>query len=93
MPYSYIHRQGTNKQQKGAYIMLVKINKVDNGGMVTDTRTETFMRALTLTNIYVKQSDKGIQLLDDNDLNKGWTVDKVSDTGRVTTYDFQPVMD
>ena len=73
--------------------MLVKINKVDNGGMVTDTRTETFMRALTLTNIYVKQSDKGIQLLDDNDLNKGWTVDKVSDTGRVTTYDFQPVMD
>ena len=73
--------------------MLVKINKVDNGGMVTDTRTETFMRALTLTNIYVKQSDKGIQLLDDNDLNKGWTVDKVSNTGRVTTYDFQPVMD
>ena len=73
--------------------MLVKINKVDNSGMVTDTRTETFMRALTLTNIYVKQSDKGIQLLDDNDLNKGWTVDKVSDTGRVTTYDFQPVMD
>ena len=73
--------------------MLVKINKVDSGGMVTDTRTETFMRALTLTNIYVKQSDKGIQLLDDNDLNKGWTVDKVSDTGRVTTYDFQPVMD
>ena len=73
--------------------MLVKINKVDNGGMVTDTRTETFMRAVTLTNIYVKQSDKGIQLLDDNDLNKGWTVDKVSDTGRVTTYDFQPVTD
>ena len=73
--------------------MLVKINKVDNGGMITDTRTETFMRALTLTNIYVKQSDKGIQLLDDNDLNKGWTVDKVSDTGRITTYDFQPVMD
>ena len=73
--------------------MLVKINKVDNGGMVTDTRTETFMRALTLTNIYVKQSDKGIQLLDDNDLNKGWTVDKVSNTGRVTTYDFQPVTD
>ena len=73
--------------------MLVKINKVDNGGMITDTRTETFMRALTLTNIYVKQSDKGIQLLDDNDLNKGWTVDKVSDTGRVTTYDFQPVTD
>lgn len=73
--------------------MLVKINKVDNGGMVTDTRTETFMRALTLTNIYVNQSDKGIQLLDDNDLNKGWTVDKVSDTGRVTTYDFQPIAD
>ena len=73
--------------------MLVKINTVDNGGRVTDTRTETFMRALTLTNIYVKQSDKGIQLLDDNDLNKGWTVDKVSDTGRITTYDFQPVTD
>ena len=73
--------------------MLVKINKVDNSGMVTDTRTETFMRALTLTNIYVKQSDKGIQLFDDNDLNQGWTVDKVSDTGRVTTYDFQPVTD
>ena len=73
--------------------MLVKINKVDNGGMVTDTRTETFMRALTLTNIYVKQSDKGIQLLDDNDLNKGWTVDVMSWQGNVTTYDFQPVTD
>lgn len=73
--------------------MLVKINTVDNGGMVTDTRTETFMRALTLTNIYVKQSDKGIQLLDDNDLNKGWMVDVVSWQGNVTTYDFQPVMD
>lgn len=73
--------------------MLVKINKVDSSGMVTDTRTETFMRALTLTNIYVKQSDKGIQLLDENDLNQGWTVDKVSDTGRITTYDFQPLMD
>ena len=73
--------------------MLVKINKVDNGGMVTDTRTETFMRALTLTNIYVKQSDKGIQLLDDNDLNKGWTVDVMSWQGNVTTYDFQPIAD
>ena len=73
--------------------MLVKINKVDNGGMVTDTRTETFMRALTLTNIYVKQSDKGIQLLDENDLNKGWMVDIVSWQGNVTTYDFQPVTD
>ena len=73
--------------------MLVKINKVDNGGMVTDTRTETFMRALTLTNIYVKQSDKGIQLLDENDLNQGWTVDVMSWQGNVTTYDFQPVMD
>ena len=73
--------------------MLVKINKVDNGGMVTDTRTETFMRALTLTNIYVKQSDKGIQLLDDNDLNKGWMVDVMSWQGNVTTYDFQPVTD
>ena len=73
--------------------MLVKINKVDNGGMVTDTRTETFMRALTLTNIYVKQSDKGIQLLDDNDLNKGWVVDVMSWQGNVTTYDFQPVTD
>ena len=73
--------------------MLVKINKVDNGGMVTDTRTETFMRAVTLTNIYVKQSDKGIQLFDDNDLNKGWMVDVVSWQGNVTTYDFQPVMD
>ena len=73
--------------------MLVKINKVDNGGMVTDTRTETFMRAVTLTNIYVKQSDKGIQLFDDNDLNKGWMVDVMSWQGNVTTYDFQPVMD
>ena len=73
--------------------MLVKINTVDNGGMVTDTRTETFMRAVTLTNIYVKQSDKGIQLFDDNDLNKGWMVDVVSWQGNVTTYDFQPVMD
>ena len=73
--------------------MLVKINKVDNGGMVTDTRTETFMRAVTLTNIYVKQSDKGIQLLDENDLNKGWMVDVVSWQGNVTTYDFQPVTD
>ena len=73
--------------------MLVKINKVDNGGMVTDTRTETFMRAVTLTNIYVKQSDKGIQLFDDNDLNQGWTVDVMSWQGNVTTYDFQPVMD
>ena len=73
--------------------MLVKINKVDNGGMITDTRTETFMRALTLTNIYVKQSDKGIQLLDDNDLNKGWMVDVVNWQGKITTYDFQPVTD
>ena len=73
--------------------MLVKINKVDKGGMITDTRTETFMRAVTLTNIYVKQSDKGIQLFDDNDLNKGWTVDVMSWQGNVTTYDFQPVMD
>ena len=73
--------------------MLVKINKVDKGGMITDTRTETFMRAVTLTNIYVKQSDKGIQLLDENDLNKGWMVDVVSWQGNVTTYDFQPVTD
>ena len=73
--------------------MLVKINKVDNGGMITDTRTETFMRAVTLTNIYVKQSDKGIQLFDDNDINQGWTVDVMSWQGNVTTYDFQPVMD
>ena len=73
--------------------MLVKINKVDNGGMITDTRTETFMRAVTLTNIYVKQSDKGIQLFDDNDLNKGWSVDIVSWQGNVTTYDFQPIAD
>ena len=73
--------------------MLVKINKVDNGGMITDTRTETFMRAVTLTNIYVKQSDKGIQLFDDNDLNKGWSVDVVSWQGNVTTYDFQPIAD
>ena len=73
--------------------MLVKINKVDNGGMITDTRTETFMRAVTLTNIYVKQSDKGIQLFDDNDLNKGWMVDVVSWQGNVTTYDFQPIAD
>ena len=73
--------------------MLVKINKVDKGGMITDTRTETFMRAVTLTNIYVKQSDKGIQLFDDNDLNKGWMVDVVSWQGNVTTYDFQPIAD
>ena len=73
--------------------MLVKINKVDNGGMITDTRTETFMRAVTLTNIYVKQSDKGIQLFDDNDLNQGWTVDVMSWQGNVTTYDFQPLTD
>ena len=73
--------------------MLVKINKVDKSGMITDTRTETFMRAVTLTNIYVKQSDKGIQLFDDNDLNKGWMIDVVSWQGNVTTYDFQPVTD
>ena len=73
--------------------MLVKINKVDNGGMITDTRTETFMRAITLTNIYVKQSDKGIQLFDDNDINQGWTVDVMSWQGNVTTYDFQPIAD
>ena len=73
--------------------MLVKINKVDNGGMITDTRTETFMRAVTLTNIYVKQSDKGIQLFDDNDINQGWTVDVMSWQGNVTTYDFQPIAD
>ena len=73
--------------------MLVKINTVDNGGMITDTRTETFMRAVTLTNIYVKQSDKGIQLFDDNDINQGWTVNVMSWQGNVTTYDFQPIAD
>ena len=73
--------------------MLVKINTVDNGGMVTDTRTESFAMALAITGNKVKQSDKGIQLLDENDLNKGWMVDVVSWQGNVTTYDFQPVTD
>ena len=73
--------------------MLVKINKVDNGGMVTDTRTETFSMALAITENRVKQSDTGVKLFDDNDINKGWMIDVVSWQGNVTTYDFQPVTD
>ena len=73
--------------------MLVKINKVDNGGMVTDTRTETFSMALAITENRVKQSDTGVKLFDDNDINKGWMVDVVNWQGKITTYDFQPVTD
>ena len=73
--------------------MLVKINKVDNGGMVTDTRTETFSMALAITENRVKQSDTGVKLFDDNDLNKGWMIDVVNWHGKITTYDFQPVTD
>ena len=73
--------------------MLVKINKVDNGGLVTDTRMESFAMALAITENRVKQSETGVKLLDDNDLNKGWTVDVMGWQGNVTTYDFQPVTD
>lgn len=73
--------------------MLVKINTVDNGGMVTDTRTETFSMALAITENRVKQSDTGVKLFDDNDINKGWMVDVVNWQGKITTYDFQPVTD
>ena len=73
--------------------MLVKINTVDNGGMVTDTRTESFAMALAITENKAKQSDTGVKLFDDNDLNKGWMVDVVNWQGNVTTYDFQPLMD
>ena len=73
--------------------MLVKINTVDNGGMVTDTRTESFAMALAITENRVKQSDTGVKLFDDNDINKGWMIDVVSWQGNVTTYDFQPVTD
>ena len=73
--------------------MLVKINKVDSGGMVTDTRTESFAMALAITENRVKQSDNGVKLFDDNDLNKGWMVDVVNWQGKITTYDFQPVTD
>ena len=73
--------------------MNVKINTVDNAGNITDTRTETFSMALALTENKAKQSDTGVQLLDEHDLNQGWTVDVMSWQGNVTTYDFQPVMD
>ena len=73
--------------------MLVKINTVDNGGMVTDTRTESFAMALAITENRVKQSETGVKLLDEHDLNKGWTVDVMGWQGNVTTYDFQPVTD
>lgn len=73
--------------------MNVKINTVDNGGMVTDTRTESFAMALAITENRVKQSDTGVKLFDDNDLNKGWMVDVVNWQGKITTYDFQPVTD
>ena len=73
--------------------MLVKINTVDNGGMVTDTRTESFAMALAITENKVKQSVDGVKLLDEHDINQGWTVDVMSWQGNVTTYDFQPVID
>ena len=73
--------------------MLVKINTVDSGGMVTDTRTESFAMALAITDNRVKQSDTGVQLLDEHDLNQGWMVDVVNWQGKITTYDFQPVTD
>ena len=73
--------------------MLVKINKVDNGGMVTDTRTESFAMALAITENRVKQSETGVKLFNNNNINDGWTVDVVNWQGNVTTYDFQPVMD
>ena len=73
--------------------MNVKINTVDNAGNITDTRTETFSMALAITENKAKQSDTGVQLLDEHDLNQGWTVDVMSWQGNVTTYDFQPVMD
>ena len=73
--------------------MLVKINTVDNGGMVTDTRTETFSMALAITENKAKQSVDGVKLLDEHDINQGWTVDVMSWQGNVTTYDFQPVTD
>ena len=73
--------------------MLVKINKVDNGGMITDTRTETFSMALAITENKANQSVDGVKLLDEHDINQGWTVDVMSWQGNVTTYDFQPVTD
>ena len=73
--------------------MLVKINTVDNGGMVTDTRTESFAMALAITENRVKQSETGVKLYNNNDINDGWMVDVMSWQGNVTTYDFQPVMD
>lgn len=73
--------------------MLVKINTVDNGGMVTDTRTESFAMALAITENRVKQSETGVKLLNNNNINDGWMVDVVNWQGNVTTYDFQPVID
>ena len=73
--------------------MLVKINKVDNGGMVTDTRTESFAMALAITENRVKQSETGVKLFNNKNINHGWMVDVVNWQGNVTTYDFQPVMD
>ena len=73
--------------------MLVKINTVDNGGMVTDTRTESFAMALAITENRVKQSETGVKLYNNNDINDGWMVDVVNWQGKITTYDFQPVTD
>ena len=73
--------------------MNVKINTVDNAGNITDTRMETFSMALAITENKAKQSDTGVQLLDEHDLNQGWMVDVVNWQGKITTYDFQPVMD
>lgn len=73
--------------------MLVKINTVVEGDVIK-TRSESFSRALILANQYATHSREGIQLVDDNDLNKGWYVDVPADNPNVTTtYDFQPVMD
>ena len=72
--------------------MNVKINTVDNAGNITDTRTETFSMALAITENRVKQSDTGVKLFNNNNINDGWTVDVVNWQGNVTTYDFQPVM-
>lgn len=73
--------------------MNVKINTVDNAGNITDTRTETFSYALALTENYASKSVDGVKLLDEHDINQGWTVDVMSWQGNVTTYDFQPVID
>ena len=73
--------------------MLVKINTVDNGGMVTDTRTESFAMALAITENRVKQSDTGVKLFNENNLNEGWMIDVTGWQGNVTTYDFKPIIE